>query len=102
MEECLRGCSAVPLRIMEACARAIDLQEEFAAKGTAIAISDVGCGVACCRAALEAAGLNVLINTKSMQDRARADALNARVEELIVRYTAKSNSIFEDVKSRFV
>jgi formiminotetrahydrofolate cyclodeaminase len=101
MEECLRECSAVPLRIMECCGRAIDLHEEFAAKGAAIAISDVGCGVVCCKAALEAASLNVLINTKSMQDRTLAEELNAQAEELVFRYSAKANSIYENVKSRF-
>ncbi|MDR1422638.1 MAG: cyclodeaminase/cyclohydrolase family protein, partial [Coriobacteriales bacterium] len=47
METCLKECVAVPIQIMERCCEAIDLHEQFAAKGTAIAISDVGCGVIC-------------------------------------------------------
>jgi len=40
MEDALRVATATPLDIMRACARAIDVIEEFAAKGSALAISD--------------------------------------------------------------
>lgn len=101
MAAALEACCAVPLEIMEKCGQAIDLHAEFAAKGTAIAISDVGCGVICCKAALQAASLNVFINTKSMEDRARAQAHNGAARALLARYTAKADEIFADVSARF-
>ncbi len=102
MAGALRECCAVPLDIMRCCCEAIDLHEEFAAKGTAIAISDVGCGVICCKAALQAASLNVFINTKSMEDRALAEANNAEANEMLARYAVKADQIFADVAARFV
>ena len=51
MEAALKEACSVPLSIMERCCEAIALIDEFAQKGTAIAISDAGCGAACCRAA---------------------------------------------------
>jgi formiminotetrahydrofolate cyclodeaminase len=100
MEACLRRCCEVPLEIMECCCEAIDLHERFAVKGAAIAISDVGCGVICCKAALEAASLNVFINTKSMTDRAFAAEINKRANDLLEVYTAKADVIFKTVAAR--
>jgi formiminotetrahydrofolate cyclodeaminase len=85
---------------MEACAEAIDLHAQFADKGSSIALSDVGCGVICCKAALQAASLNVFINTKSMQDRRCADEFNAKAHALIDSYTTRADSIFEAVAAR--
>ena len=101
MEKALRECSAVPLAIMGKCCEAIKLHEEFAAKGTAIAISDVGCGVACCKAALQAASLNVFINTKSMADRAFAEDVNAKANAMLAEYCSLADTVYQAVAARF-
>jgi len=101
MEDALRLASTVPLEIMEKCCEAIELHREFAAKGTVIAISDVGCGVVCCKAALQAASLNVFINTKSMKDRAHAEELNTHANAMLKKYTVLADEIFADVAKRF-
>jgi len=100
MEACLRECSAVPLEIMQRCAEAIDLHAEFAKKGAAIAISDVGCGAICCKAALQAASLNVFIDTKAMKDRVYAEEINAAANELLDTYCGRADTIFADVAAR--
>ncbi len=76
MEIVLKDACSVPMEIMEKCCEAIDLIVEFAAKGSALAISDAGVGAAFCKAALEGASLNVYINTKSMKNREYAEELN--------------------------
>jgi formiminotetrahydrofolate cyclodeaminase len=101
MEACLRRCCAVPLEIMKCCCEAIDLCERFSAIGAAIAISDVGCGATCLRAALEAASLNVFINTASMADRTQAETTNAQANQMLKTHVARANAIFGDVASRF-
>ncbi len=101
MEKCLRECCDVPMAIMQKCCDAIDLHQEFAAKGTAIAISDVGCGVVVCKAAMQAASLNVFINTKSMGDRAYAEDVNARANAMLDKYTKLADAIYADVAGRF-
>lgn len=90
----------VPYRIMEKCCEAIELHREFAAKGTAIAISDVGVGVAFCKSALMGASLNVFINTKSMADRAAAEEINQKIEAMLSKYTAMADDIYASVLER--
>jgi len=101
MAAALKGCCEVPLEIMEKCCVAIKLHAQFAEKGTAIAISDVGCGVVLCKAALQAASLNVFINTKFMKDRPLAEEYNKLANEMLGEYTAKADQIYEDVAARF-
>ncbi len=51
MEIVLKDACSVPMEIMEKCCEAIDIIAEFAAKGSALAISDAGVGAAFCKAA---------------------------------------------------
>ena len=101
MEQALKACCDVPLAIMEKCCEAIKLLREFAATGAAIAISDVGCGVVCCKAALQAASLNVFINTKSMANREYAEDVNSRAKVMLNEYTELADEIYRNVAARF-
>ena len=100
MEAALKDACSAPFDIMRKCCEAIDLHQEFADKGTAIAISDVGCGVACCKAALMAASLNVFINTKAMSDRPYAESINDQANQMLDEFTAKSDKIYAQVLAR--
>ena len=93
MEIVLKDACSVPMEIMEKCCEAIDLIVEFAAKGSALAISDAGVGAAFCKAALEGASLNVYINTKSMKNREYAEELNRKCDEMLAVYTVKADEI---------
>ena len=100
MEIVLKDACSVPMEIMEKCCEAIDVIEEFAAKGSALAISDAGVGVAFCKGALLGASLNVFINTKSMADKEYAAELNAKADKMIEDYSKKADEIFEKVTAR--
>jgi Methenyl tetrahydrofolate cyclohydrolase len=100
MEACLRDACSVPMDIMRTACRAIDLHVEFGAKGSALAISDVGVGVVCCKAALQGASLNVFINTKSMTDREYAAKIEAEANELLTKYCAIADKVYADVVAR--
>lgn len=100
MEIVLKDACSVPMEIMERCCEAIDLIEVFAAKGSALAISDAGVGATFCKAALEGASLNVFINTKSMKDREYADELNKKADEMLSVYTKKAEEIYQSVAAR--
>lgn len=100
MEDALRVATSVPMDIMRASAKAIDLQAEFAAKGSALAISDAGVGVAFCKAALQGASLNVFINTKSMSDRAYAENIEKEADGLLSKYCALADEIYSGVVAR--
>ena len=100
MEIVLKDACSVPMEIMEKCCEAIDIIAEFAAKGSALAISDAGVGVAFCKAALKGASLNVYINTKSMKNREYAEELNAKCDAMLETYTKKADEIFDSVLGR--
>ena len=100
MEACLRDACSVPMEIMEKCCEAILLQKEFAAKGSSLAISDAGVGVAFCRAALQGASLNVFINTKSMKDREYASELDKKALSMLDTYVPMADEIYESVFAR--
>ncbi|MCI8525726.1 MAG: cyclodeaminase/cyclohydrolase family protein [Oscillospiraceae bacterium] len=96
----LVACS-VPMEIMEACCEAIDIIRVFAEKGSRLAVSDAGCGAACCKAALMSASLNVFINTKSMKNREKAEELNAKANGMLDQYCALADGIFAAVRANF-
>lgn len=100
MEPALLRAAEAPLEIMRKCAEALELISGYAAKGSALAISDAGCAAALCGAAMEAAALNVKINTKSMKNRAVADNINAEMNELLQKYFVLSQEIYNDVSGR--
>ena len=100
LEKALNAACAVPLEIMEKCAEGIALVEEYAAKGSVMAVSDAGCAAALCKAALQAASLNVFINTKLMADRERAAALDAKTDKLLDEFVSRADAVFASVTNK--
>lgn len=100
MEAALKEACSVPLDIMLACCKAIELHQGFAAKGSVIAISDVGCGVVCCQAALQAASLNVFINTKAMTEREYAEQINRQTNTMLEKHIKQADEIYASVAAR--
>lgn len=100
MEKCLNDAASVPLDIMRASTRAIDILAQFAAKGSAIAVSDAGVGVLFAKAAIEGAALNVFINTKYMKDTANAAEINKEVKSILLAYPPKAQAVYENVLSK--
>ena len=101
MEEATVIACSTPMKIMELCCEAIECIAVFAVKGSRLAVSDAGCGAACCKAALQAASLNVFINTKTLQNREAAEQLNARANAMLDKYCAMADEIFESVRANF-
>lgn len=95
LEATLEGACAVPLEIMSACCEGITLAAEYAEKGSVMAVSDAGCAALFCRAALQAAGLNVSINTRLMADNAHAAALNAQADAMLAEFVPQADQIYE-------
>lgn len=100
MEVALENACAVPIKIMEKCGRAIELAEIFAEKGSTLAVSDAGASAILCKAAMQAASLNVYINTGSMQNRKQAELLNDRCAIHLMTYNAMADEIFEKVSKK--
>ena len=101
LEEATVTACAVPMHIMELCCQALDCVAVFAAKGSRLAVSDAGCAAVCCKAALQAASLNVFINTKSLKNRETAQAMSDKANGMLNAYVPKADEIFGSVKSLF-
>ncbi len=100
MEKALDVACQAPMDIMRTVCKALDIIKEFAAKGSALAISDAGVGAVCCKAALQGASLNVFINTKSMKDRTKAETLEAEANEMLDKYCRLADEIYAVVVER--
>ncbi|MDO5153796.1 MAG: cyclodeaminase/cyclohydrolase family protein [Eubacteriales bacterium] len=101
LEEATITACQVPMHIMELCCEAIDCIAVFAAKGSRLAVSDAGCGAVCCKAALQAASLNVFINTKSLKNREVAEDMNRHANVMLNKYGPLADEIFNEVKAGF-
>ena len=89
----------VPLEVMTACGEGIALAAEYAEKGSVLARSDAGCAALFCKAAMQAAGLNVKVNTRLMADKAHADALEARAEQLLAEFVPQADRVYQTVSN---
>ena len=86
-----------PMEILELSCRVIALQEEFAALGSSLAVSDAGTGAVFAWAAMYGAALNVLANTRLMADRERAEDMNRSVNKLMQEYRVRADRVYGDI-----
>ena len=91
----------VPMHIMELCCQALDCVAVFAEKGSRLAVSDAGCAAVLCKAAMQAASLNVFINTKSLKNREVASELNRQANVMLNKYCGVADDIYEEVRESF-
>lgn len=98
MEAALKEAALVPLDIMRKACETIELMDGFAEKGSKLAVSDAGCGVALCKSALQCAWLNVCINTKAMKDREFAEKVDTEGRELLSKYIQYADEIYKRVE----
>ena len=101
LEEATIVACKVPVKIMELCCESLEAIKVFAEKGSRLAVSDAGCGAVCVKAALQAASLNVFINTKTLKDRQKAEEMNKKCLDMLDKYCAMADEIFETVKGGF-
>ena len=97
----LTACEA-PLAMMEACCKVIECAEIAAEKGTKMATSDAACSASLAVGALQSASLNIYINTKSLQDRAAAEALNAKANAMLETYVPRGQAVFAAVRAGYL
>lgn len=95
LQKALPVACAVPEQIMECCMHTMALLTVYEEKGSVMAVSDAAAAAILCKAALKAASLNILINTKAMTDRQQADAMLARMEERIRVCGSQADAVCE-------
>ena len=87
----------VPLCIMQVCADVIAADDFLANNASKLVLSDVGASAILAKAALQAAALNVHINTNLMDDAARAASLNEQCEKLLGAPCDAAQAIYDTV-----
>ncbi|MFO7151699.1 MAG: cyclodeaminase/cyclohydrolase family protein [Bacillota bacterium] len=92
MQEALKEACGVPLKIMELSSAAIKLHQRLAEIGSRLAISDVGVGVLCLKAALLSGRMNVVINLNSITD----EEFVKRTSDYMEKICAEALSIADD------
>ena len=95
LEACLLAAAAPPMEVLELTGRTIELLRGFADMGSPIAVSDAAVG-----AALARAEINVRVNTRLMQNRERAAALDAKAHALVDKYARQAEKIYDDIYGR--
>ena len=88
----LNVCKA-PLEMVKCCCEAIDLLAVVMEKGNVMLISDVGCGVSLCEAAMSSSAMNVYINTGSLKDCPEAREMESQIDSLMAEYLPKIDDI---------
>ena len=100
METALTRAALVPIKIMQKCLEGITLAYSYAVDGSTMAITDAGCAAVLCKAALQAASLNVFVNTKLMTNREFATALEHTAEQLLDAGTSYADEAFHYVNEK--
>ena len=100
LETATKGACVAPVEMMRQIAHAIELLEEMGQKGSRLLVSDVGCGALLARAALEAASMNVFVNTKSYKQAEWAYALEEECDELLDEYIPRAEACADGVMAR--
>lgn len=98
LEKATIAACAVPIHIMELCCESLDVIAVMAAKGSRLAVSDAGCAAVIVKAALQAASLNVFINTKTLKDREKAEEMNEKCFKMLEQYGKLADEVFENVQ----
>lgn len=99
LETHLLAASLVPKAVMEQSLEAIAVMDILARKGSRLAVSDVGVGVAFLRTALLGAKMNVSINTKFMKQREIADKLDQEADMLAETGMRRADEIYANVEA---
>ena len=97
-EATITACRA-PMRILDLCRDSLAVIAAMAGKGSRLAVSDAGCAAALAKGALQAAALNVFINTKMLQNRALAQEMNETCLYLLEVCGRQADEIYAAVKA---
>ena len=99
----MSACHA-PLEMMRQICVVVDLLKDMAEKGSTMLQSDVACGLILCRAALEAAAVNVYVNSGSLKDRLFAESIESECDDMLKVYRARaegiSSCVIEQIRER--
>ncbi|ABR48181.1 Formiminotransferase-cyclodeaminase [Alkaliphilus metalliredigens QYMF] len=99
LEEALKIACEVPIKIVRTSYEAIKLHEALVDKGSKLAVSDVGVGVQCLRAALISGQLNVIINISMIKDEEYVKRVKEETDHLVAEGTKTADEVYRKVEA---
>lgn len=102
MEKATLDAAIAPLEITRDIYSLVPIIEDMAVMGSRLAISDVAVAATAARAALEGAVMNIFINTKSLKDREKAEAMNTEAINMIKDGRARLDKIYEEIRDNML
>ena len=90
--------SEVPLKMLRLCGETVSLLELLLTGASSLLLSDVGCAAAVCRAAVDCAAMNVLVNTRLFRDDALAREYERETETLYGELTRRADAVANSVR----
>ncbi|MCR5088559.1 MAG: cyclodeaminase/cyclohydrolase family protein [Oscillospiraceae bacterium] len=98
-EATLEACRA-PLQMMECAGSAVVLLEEMCGACSPLMVSDVGCGASAAGSALEAAAMNVRVNTRLLPGDTEAEEIQRRADTLLADYLPRAQAVIASVMEK--
>lgn len=95
----LTACAA-PMEMLRCCGETAELLSDLRERVSPLLLSDVGCAAVLCRGALEAAAMNVWVNTRSLKEDPEALALNAETRQILDRALPLAGAVAAAVRER--
>jgi formiminotetrahydrofolate cyclodeaminase len=102
MQPLLSAAASVPLEIAECAVEALMLLKDYALKGSRMVVSDAGTGAAFCKAAIEGARLNVLVNLKLMKDTPARQEMSSRLQMTVTKGTDLADEVYACVLEELI
>lgn len=99
MQKALTPAAEAPLELAELCVEALEVLDRYSEIGSRLAVSDAATGSVMCLAALKSARLNVLVNTRMMEDTELRSKLESRADDAMSRGTEISRVTYERVEN---
>ena len=100
LQDALILATEVPLAIAECSLEGIRLMDRYAQKGSRLAVSDAGVGAVFCKAALQGAKLNVLINLKIMKNETQKKEYGEKITALEAEGVKLADQIYDYVEEQ--
>ena len=102
IEGATRGACMAPLAMMGECCRAIVLLEEMAGRCSRLLASDVACGALLAAAALQAASVNVYVNTAALSADGTTTSIESACAEMLDEFVPRARALVERLAARSV
>ena len=100
IEEATKYATEVPFRVVELAFKSMEVMKAMAEIGNPNSVTDAGVGALCARTAVRGALLNVKINAAGLEDKAFANDIVSRGEDIASKAAALEEEIMAVVESK--